>query len=146
MAPSPRLLVVLALGLAPGCLTVHGTTVSHADQPAGVPAPKGDQFASLRPGEAIQTKPPADPKTTAEKPTAPKLTPPDADPIAPLPPENVLAVKGGAPDPGQLPVGIVPPPEPPLLAAMRAYVENRPDDAIRHLEKLDRPNQEFALA
>jgi hypothetical protein len=44
-------------------------------------------------------------------------------------------------------VGIVPPaPEPPLLAAMRAYVENRPDDAIRHLEKLDKPNQEFALA
>jgi hypothetical protein len=56
-----------------------------------------------------------------------------------------VAVTG---DPGPFPVPLVGPPvpEPPLLAAMRAYVENRPDDAIRHLEKLDKPNQEFALA
>ena len=37
-------------------------------------------------------------------------------------------------------------PEPPLLAGFRAYLENRPDDAIRSLQPLDRANQEFALA
>ena len=146
MAPS-RLLVVLVLGFAPGCLHVHGT-VTTTEPTSAPPATKGDAFASLRPGESIPTRPPADPKTVAAKPPAPKLAPPpDADPVAPAPPENVLAVKGAGPDPGPFPLAAGPPvPEPPLLAAMRAYVENRPDDAIRHLEKLEKPNQEFALA
>jgi len=143
MAVSPRLLAALALGLAPGCLHVHGTVNRTDAKPAAAPAAKGDGFASLRPGEAIATRPTVEPKTTAERPPAPKSTAPEPEPVAP--PEQVVVVKSGEPGPFPLP-GMPPLPEPPLLAAMRAYVENRPDDAIRHLEKLDRPNQEFALA
>lgn len=143
MAFSPRLLVALALGFAPGCLHIEGT-VTRPDDKAAAPAPRADGFASLRPGESIATRPTPEPKTVVEKPPAPKLAAPEPDPVVP-PPEQVLAVKGGEPGPFPLP-GVAPIPEPPLLAAMRAYVENRPDDAIRHLEKLDRPNQEFALA
>lgn len=140
MTASPRLLVVLALGFAPGCLHVQSTTTTDVPK---APAPRGGDFASLRPGEAISTRP-AEPTTVAEKP-APKAAP-APDPVAPPPPDRVLEVVKAA-EPGQFPLGAAPPvPDPPLLAAMRAYVENRPDDAIRHLEKLDRPNQEFALA
>ncbi|HEX4613294.1 MAG TPA: hypothetical protein VH092_34220 [Urbifossiella sp.] len=143
MAACPRLFIVLALGFAPGCLSIHGT-VTKTPEPAPAPAPAaGDKFASLRPGESIPSRP-VEPKTVVERPATPK-PPPNTDPIAPLPPEDVLAVKGA--DPGPFPLAVGPPvPEPPLLAAMRAYVENRPDDAIRHLEKLEKPNQEFALA
>ncbi len=140
MAASPRLLVVLALGFAPGCLHVQSTTTTEVPK---APAPRGGDFASLRPGEAIPTRP-VETKSVAEKP-APK-TEPAPDPIAPPPPDRVLEVVKAA-EPGQFPLTLSQPvPDPPLLAAMRAYVENRPDDAIRHLEKLDRPNQEFALA
>jgi hypothetical protein len=142
MAVSPRLLVALALGFAPGCLTVQGTVSRTDDKQAATPPAKADGFASLRPGEAIAVRPTVEPKTTAERPPTPKSVEPD--PMVP-PPEHVVAVKAGEPGPFPLP-GMPPVPEPPLLAAMRAYVENRPDDAIRHLEKLDRPNQEFALA
>lgn len=142
MTASPRLLVVLALGFAPGCLHVQGTISTPADAPKAA-APRGSDFGSLRPGESISTRP-SPPPTVAEKPV-PKAAP-DPDPIAPPPPDRVLEVVKAA-EPGQFPLGSAPPvPDPPLLAAMRAYVENRPDDAIRHLEKLDRPNQEFALA
>ena len=142
MAVSPRLFAALALGFAPGCLTVQGTVTRTDDKPAA-PAPKADGFASLRPGESIVTRPAVEPKTVVERPPAPKLAAPEPEPV--VPPEQVIAVKSGEPGPFPLP-GMPPAPEPPLLAAMRAYVENRPDDAIRHLEKLDRPNQEFALA
>jgi hypothetical protein len=143
MAVSPRLFAALALGFAPGCLTVQGTVTRTDEKTAAAPAAKADGFASLRPGESIATRPSVEPKTVVEKPPAPKATTPEPEPV--VPPEQVVAVKSGEPGPFPLP-GMPPLPEPPLLAAMRAYVENRPDDAIRHLEKLDRPNQDFALA
>src|SRR6202012_3129576 len=67
-----------------------------------------------------------------------------AEPVPPAPPAEVTPVKG---EPGQLVLSPpAPTPDPPVLAAMRAYVESRPADAIRLLQALDRPNQEFALA
>lgn len=143
MAVSPRLLAALVLGFAPGCLHVQSTVTRTDDKQAAAPAPKAEGFASLRPGEAIAVRQTVEPHTTSEKPPAPKLVAAEPEPV--VPPEQVIAVKSGEPGPFPLP-GMQPAPEPPLLAAMRAYVENRPDDAIRHLEKLDRPNQDFALA
>ncbi|MBX9584589.1 MAG: hypothetical protein K2X87_30170, partial [Gemmataceae bacterium] len=63
------------------------------------------------------------------------------------PPAPVTAVKA---EPGPLPAlpsltPKPPAPEPPLVAALRAYVEKRPYDALRHLDGLDRANQELAL-
>jgi hypothetical protein len=145
MTASPRFLVCLALVAAPGCLHVQSTTTRTSDPPAAAPA-AGDRFASLRPGETVPTRPAA-PPVVAEKGPSLKATPaPDADPAPPASPDRILAVVKTA-EPGPFPIGAAPAvAEPPLLAAMRAYVENRPDDAIRHLEKLDRPNQDFALA
>ncbi|QDU22010.1 hypothetical protein [Urbifossiella limnaea] len=139
MAVSPRLLAALAIGFAPGCLHVHGD-VAHPDHK---PPARADGFASLKPGESIVARPASEPKPIADTPAAPKLATVEPDPLVP-PPESVLTVKA---EPGPFPLpGVAPLPEPPLLAAMRAYVENRPEDAIRHLEKLDKPNQDFALA
>lgn len=141
MTFSPRLLIALVAGAAPGCL--HVSEVVSAPPPApAAPATEGG-FASLRPGESVVARAP-DPVALKAPKTPPP--PPAADPIAPAPPEEVqVAVKVGDPAPFPL-LGMPPVPDPPLLAAVRAYVENRPDEAIRHLEKLDRPNQEFALA
>jgi hypothetical protein len=138
MTVSPRLCVVaLVVAAAPaGCLSVAGTV--RTDPPPAPPPASG--FSSLRPGEVVPTRSyPADPK-------APPAAP-DADPL-PVPPPTpdalLAAARGG--DPGPFPVLPAPTADPPLLAAVRAYVENRPEEAIKHLEKLDRPNQEFALA
>src|SRR5205807_2475854 len=35
--------------------------------------------------------------------------------------------------------------DPPLVAAVRAYLDNRPDLAVEHLRGLDPPNQELLL-
>jgi hypothetical protein len=152
-----RSLVVLAglaLGPTPACLHISGNVTP----PPEPPAPRRE-FASLpsRPGEAVRTNPvPVSPGShpglaTADPPASVSRRPaePDVEPpaVAPAPPAPITAVRA---EPGPLPAlpSLSPQPpaaEPPLVAALRAYVEDRPYDAIRHLDGLDRVNQELAL-
>ena len=144
---SLALLASLALGPIPACLHISGSVTPPPPEP---PPPKRD-FASLpsRPGEVVRANPvapvPADlPATVSRRPA------PEAD-VVPEPPDDppvpVAAVRAEA-KPLPLPTltpqtaGAV---EPPLVAALRAYVENRPYDALRHLDGLDRANQELAI-
>lgn len=146
-----RSLVVLAglaLGPVPACLHVSGTVTP----PPEPPAAKG-QFASLpsRPGEVVRAHPvapvPADPPASVSRRAPREPDAPDAPPEPPTPPAPITTVKA---EPGPLPLPTLTPQaagtaEPPLVAALRAYVENRPYDALRHLDGLDRVNQELAL-
>lgn len=156
------LLVGLTAAALPACLGVT-KPVARTDPPAN---PAARQLAALRPGERVAIHPDARATATVEVPTpapAPSTPPattagktdPAGEPRAPrrLPPPDSEAPSAAADklipvkaEPAPFPVApAAPPPEPPLLAAMRAYVENRPDDAIRHLQSLDKPNQDFAL-
>lgn len=133
-------LVATLAGTLPACLHVSGVPMA----PPGTnvtatrtqPAPTEFGVLPSRPGEKIPTNPDAVVTSRRPLPTEPDDT---------IPPADLFPVKN---EPAALP-SLSPhagPPEPPLLAAMRAYVENRPDRAIEHLKTLDRPNQDFVLA
>lgn len=139
----------LALGPVPACLHVSGTVAP----PPEPPAPRRGDFASMpsKPGEVVRANPTAPPpaelpatvsRRPATTPAAPLDPPPEPDAL----PAPVTAVKA---EPGPFPLpALAPKPasdEPPLVAAMRAYAEKRPYDALHHLEGLDRANQEFVL-
>lgn len=130
----------IALGPMPACLHISGTATT--GEPVEVKAPSAGEFASFpkRPGEVIRKHP--ETMATASKPSEP-VEPSEL--IVALPPvsdSNIVKVSV----PMLPPVGILAATEPELLAALQAYLENRPDDAIRLLQSLDRPNQDFALA
>jgi hypothetical protein len=99
-------------------------------------------FAELpsRPGAVVPTKiaPGHATGATAQKPADPQPAK-TGDPVQPA---------GKAPEPDPFPVHQVsqPPPEPPLVAAVRAHAEGRPDRAIEILRALDKPNQDAVLA
>jgi hypothetical protein len=143
----------LAVGPAPACLHISGSMT---------PPTKPSDFSVLRPGEVVPINPDAKAAARA-KPTQPAPTPapdktpptttagarptpkPEPEPDIPAPPGGVVPVT--AAEPATLPKLVGPPvPEAPLLAAVRAYVENRPEEAIRHLQGLDRANQDYVLA
>src|SRR5205814_1251885 len=100
-------------------------------------APRGE-FGTLPkvPGEVVSTK--RGLPTTANPNTALKPDP-NAQPANP----GGVAPAGGPP-------AMFPPlimqPEAPLLAVVRAYTENRPDQAIELIRKMDKNNQDFVLA
>lgn len=144
--PRWPLLFALAAGPLPGCLIV-GSSSPPVETPPKVVAPPpadaaGPKFASLptRPGQKIPTNPVARsaPATVTSRPPTP------ADlPEAPRPPEGITPASA---EPGPLPLLAPTTPDSPLLAALRAYVENRPDQAIEHLKSLDKTSQDFVLA
>jgi hypothetical protein len=134
----------------PACLSISApVTPTREERPKTVArandtakAPRTD-FAALprAPGTVVQANPKPELKinpsaTAVQKPANPPPTPP-GPPSAP-----VVAV--GA-EPRHLPP-LAPQPEPPLLAAVRAYAENRPERAIEIIRTLPQPNQEFVLA
>ena len=162
----------LALGPCPACILIGGSTSSTPETVPPATKPK-NEFAILptRPGEVVRTniasKPgagsvssptplaPTDTTDTATNP--PRTTPPASDPETP--PITVTAAKvEHAPSPDEppppagargtigLPVEWPERREPPVLAAMRAYIENRPDDAMRLLQPLSPGNQDLVLA
>lgn len=138
------LLAGLALGPAPGCLHISGT-VTPPPEPS--PPPR-EKFASLpsRPGEVVRANPTAPPPAELPATVSHRPSPPAEEPADPPAPAPVVAVKA-EPAPAPLPA-LSPRPgtaDPPLLSAFRAYVENRPEEALRHLGGLDRVNQELAL-
>lgn len=102
------------------------------------------QFAVLpkAPGTVVPTNPDAPPTVstnTSQKPTKPDVPPP---PAAPAP--GIL--KADSSEPAKFPAltqfGV---PEAPLLAAVRAYSEGRPDQAIEVIRKMDKSQQDFVL-
>ncbi len=144
----------------PACLFVTGpssTTQSDTIEKvadAGKPSepPRKILFAELRPGTRIaannannakDAKDGKDGKDTATAQRQPGNS--ETDPGSPWTP-GTGDVKV-AQYPSALPVLQPSPiPEPPLLAAVRAYTENHADKAIEILKALDPPNQEFVLA
>ena len=149
MTADRRPLLVLpaaAALLLPACISVHARPLPVAPPDAAAKIaegaakaaeqPRKSDFAVYpsRPGEAVPTKPGAADATTAQKPNP-------AGPVAP----GVTT----AGEPGAFPLAPTRPPlpaEPPLLAAVRAYAEGKPERAYEYIAALDKPNQEFVLA
>lgn len=152
----PLLLSAAAAFLLPACLSIqpHPTPVTSPEQRDRIAARakptepvRKTEFGMLpsRPGESVAINPAArDAKTpsTSQKPTG---NPNTDTPASPTPD---VKVAGGLTDPLPIrpPLLTLPPTEPPVLAAARAYAEGRPDKAIELLKPLDPPNQELVLA
>jgi hypothetical protein len=111
--------------------------VAKAAKAADPSKPPRTDFAALprAPGTVVQANPQPELKinpsaggTAVQKPAGP-----------PAPVQTVGA------EPRPLPP-LAPQPEPPLLAAVRAYAEDRPERAIEIIRTLPSPNQEFVLA
>ncbi len=95
------------------------------------PVPKKDSFAEFprAPGQTVLKNPP--PVQTP----SPLVVPMSNDPT--LPNESQ--------PPGPIVITPTLPPDPPLVAAVRAYLDKQPELAIEHLKALDPPNQELML-
>jgi hypothetical protein len=150
--PRWPLLIALATGPLPGCLVIGGgtTTATPPDPPPIVVAPPAEatppKFASLpsRPGQKIPANTVA--RNTAPTPTVTGRPPTPRDTPEPPKPSEVVTPVSGEPAPLPLLAAVPSSPESPLLAAVRAYVENRPEQAISHLKSLDATSQDFVLA
>ena len=152
-------LVALCVVPLPACLHVAAQTTTPEDLKvkavanvvptvptarAAEPTPPRMEFATLPrvPGTVVLTKPNAKPTPNATAQNQKPNTLPAGGPTQPGP----VQPPGNAAPPGPFPPIAGPVPEPPLLAAVRAYAENRPDKAIEALRGLDKPNQELVLA
>lgn len=135
--PSPAVVRLAGHRAGAACLHISGTvTPTETVEPKH---PTTGEFASFpkRPGDVVRTNPGAN--TLASKPA------PDVEPVAAIPPvadpEIVTASDPAAPS-----IAIPAATDPTLVAALRAYIENRPDDAIKLLQSLERSSQDYALA
>jgi hypothetical protein len=158
------LLLAAAAGslLLPACLFIGGTTTTPITPPetrdklaerSKEATHKPALFAELlpRPGGTVAIKPAdkKDGKTATPKDNkdagATAKRPPDVAPDPkPVEPPGGVTVAG---EPGTFPITVAKrPADPPLLEAVRAYIENRPGDAIEILKQLGLPNQEIVLA
>jgi hypothetical protein len=143
-----RLAAVVPLFLS-GCLVPSPLPATATPPPA---APR-DGFAALvpAPGQAVPLNPPADRPTavaTAARPApveppAGAVAPPEVAPAPPAPPPTRQA-SADAPLLGPDPAGLRPPASaPPLLLALQAHLDDRPEAAAEHLRGFGRPNQEL---
>ncbi|MBY0458910.1 MAG: hypothetical protein K2V38_16350, partial [Gemmataceae bacterium] len=141
-----RLLCSLALSCLvglPACVHISTATkpqpITTPEQAADIaakvkgelkPLPPRGEFAILPsvPGTVVQAKPGG--------------APPQHQPAPPERPPG--PVQPASTEPGMFPPLTAF--EPPLLAAVRAHVENRPDRALDLLARLDKPNQDFVLS
>ncbi len=138
-APHRSLLVFTVAFMLPACLHVDATPYSpQPDTSKSDIASKTDQtrktsFAELlsRPGVVV----PVRPSGTAPLPQQPVETEPSA-----------IQVTGDKQDPPASPPAPNPGAETPLLKAVRAFTEGRPDQAIEFLSALDKPNQDLLLS
>jgi hypothetical protein len=139
-------LVALFVVPLPACLHLSAPTppppeeTKDAKQTAKIdPAPARAEFAVLPrlPGSVVRAAASTEPPPHQLVATTQGST---------TPPPNGVAVTGGA-EPGPFPPQPPSPaPEPAVLAALRASLENRPDRAIEALRALDKPNQDLVLA
>lgn len=103
---------------------------------AVLPKAPGTVVHSKNTAPAPNPNPPAN--TVTQKPTVPPLGPPK--PVQPVQTLNAI-------EPGPFPLQAVGPvAEAPLLAAVRAYTENRPERAIEIIRTLNTQNQDVVLA
>ncbi len=159
--PGRRSLLTLAAMFAltlPACLSFNAevgpkpTPITSPEQRADLESrakaaakapPSGTEFDTLpklpkAPGTVEKTNPGA-PVTSNHNAATPKPNPN----VAPTNPPGGVSLVGGPPAPFP---PLTPPPEPLLLAAVRAYVENRPEQAIEIIRKMDKNQQDFLLA
>lgn len=129
---------VLVIGVFVGLMSLPACLVTSKRTPVQepvVPAPaptvptSGTEFGTLprAPGERIPLR--EEPSTSNSLPVAAQT---------PVPPKNETP----APFPA---VPVAPVVDPPLVSAMRAFLDNRPEQAREHLKALDKPNQELML-
>jgi hypothetical protein len=135
----PLLCIAAAAVMVPACLHIEATPYLTPDQAAknaqSAEPRRKLLFAELpsRPGTVVYTNP-AGRDSSAVRPADVEAQP-------------EVITTAGSPDPA--PVTVSPKStnlEPPLVTAVKAYAENRPDRAIEQLAGLDKPNQEFVLA
>jgi hypothetical protein len=141
MTAHHRPLLILALTLMlPACLHIDNTPynpppeqTSKTDANQKSDPSRPTQFASLpsRPGAVVYTK-------TNNKETSTSQPMESND-------EEVKVAAEKTSSAVQSPI-LNPSPEPPLLKAVRAYTEGRPDLAIEFLSAYDKPNQDLVLA
>jgi hypothetical protein len=136
-----QLLFALLLPALPACAVTKFFSPEPAKLPP-VPPPNVSEFTALAPGQRV---------TKAEV-VAQSQRPPAADPatesIVPAPP-----VPASATEPNPLPYGgsfldprdRAPRPDGPLVAALRAHLDNQFAAAVGHLSTFERPNQELLL-
>lgn len=155
------LLSATAAFLFPACIGVNAKPVpiTPADVAARITAEgaakatesvRKSEFAIYpsRPGETVPTKTVARDATTAQKPNPGNSDVNPAGPIVPpTPPSHASGT--AANDPRAFPLAahrtnVVT--EPPLLAAVRAFIEGRQERALDHIMALDKPNQDLVLA
>jgi hypothetical protein len=136
---SRAILMIAGLMACPasGCLLVSGPPANAVENTLTSDPPAKTGFASMPPGTRISA--------SSLKPVKPAeiAKPPQTLDTGITGGPLLVGVGGQSLPPDRLPQ---PATETPLLAAVRAYVENRPDKAIECLKLLDRPNQEFVLA
>jgi hypothetical protein len=147
--PGRRLLVALLLVPLPACLHVGAPTPPAADEPKGPPRPAAAKAEPAAPRLEFASLPrlPRVPGTVVLANPAPGPKPPavafDSPPVNSVQPAFAESPPGPVPI---APASIGPAPESPLLAAVRADAEGRPDRAIDALRPLDKANQDVVLA
>lgn len=117
-----------ALLVQPACLSAPWGSTPPRQMPTA-PTPAGTDFASVirAPGDFQLTNDPAAVVRHREETAGP-----------------VVAQSVGV-EPIVVAPQLRPPPDPPLVAAVRAFLDNRHDEAVEHLKALDKPNQELML-
>ncbi len=124
------------VALRTGCLTLAAAVAlllpacaatSRAVKPADAPPPSVAEPSPT--GFAVLPSVPG--QRVARNPTP---EPPQTMPATVAKPEEPPPTKVAVPEP---------PPDAPLVAAVKAYLDNRPEAAADHLKALDRPNQEL---
>ncbi len=148
--------------MLPACLHIETTPVAPPNAPSrmGMDAARRvseqalasdhkTEFRSLlpRPGVVVSTRPASKDKDVMAAQKADTAIPSQAGgPLPPSPPGGGLFVSEPRPFPYSLPSLAGTSPESPLLAAVRADVAGRPQEAIEALKSLDKLNQDLILA
>jgi hypothetical protein len=134
-------LIAAGLALLPGCVLPPPAAAPPVARPAA-----GSRFAEYitAPGQRVAVN---DPATAAAARPSPGPPQPIPDPPDLPPPLAPAAGSVQPPTPAEPRVALAPPPpaDPPLVAAVRAYLDNRPDLAVEHLRGFDKANQELLL-
>lgn len=145
------LLTLLSLGVLPACLTMRPTPTAQTlpdSQPTPTKPPQFAELAKLKPGQRVASHPSTDPTATAKSNSSPSGVQPAVhgiEPPGPPPNNSLLPAKGVDPQP--FPISLPPVTiDPPLVAALRAFMDNDPTRAVDALKSLDKSNQEFVLA
>jgi hypothetical protein len=156
--PSLALLALFVVPL-PACIHISATPLppdakgETKVEPKAVAKPVADAKARPQPPAGQPPKMefavlPRVPGTVALKNNPPPKQPnPAVEPVAPTQPgDPVRTAHNNEPGPFPFAQPFAPPPDPPLVGALRAYMDGRPERALEFMRALDRPNQEFVLS